>query len=170
MFRGSPNGLLRFRSHPARSEVHRSGITKLKSASQFCCNHGSIVSTHDVSSIILPSSLRTPAAIVRPRRTGSGAVGRRGIQTSTGRARIALDDLCARGGHRQVICYGLRNENLGSENQNGSHPAQPSERAARCGVRGRVPLTGIRLGTPGNLRLSASRSTLRHEPNPTAES
>jgi hypothetical protein len=25
MFRGSPNGLLRFRSHPARSEVHRSG-------------------------------------------------------------------------------------------------------------------------------------------------
>jgi hypothetical protein len=27
MFRGSPNGLLRFRSHPARSEVHRSGAS-----------------------------------------------------------------------------------------------------------------------------------------------
>src|ERR1022692_911010 len=25
MFRGSPNGLPRFRSHPARSEVHRTG-------------------------------------------------------------------------------------------------------------------------------------------------
>src|ERR1022692_2676047 len=27
MFRGSPNGLPRFRSHPARSEVHRTGVT-----------------------------------------------------------------------------------------------------------------------------------------------
>jgi iron complex outermembrane receptor protein len=29
MFRGSPNGLLRFRSHPARSEVHRSGESNI---------------------------------------------------------------------------------------------------------------------------------------------
>src|ERR1019366_2510622 len=29
MFRGSPNGLPRFRSHPARSEVHRTGETEV---------------------------------------------------------------------------------------------------------------------------------------------
>src|ERR1019366_4555102 len=32
MFRGSPNGLPRFRSHPARSEVHRTGFTDLMCA------------------------------------------------------------------------------------------------------------------------------------------
>src|ERR1035438_9240832 len=41
MFRGSPNGLPRFRSHPARSEVHRTGYSWAAAVADF--NHDGIL-------------------------------------------------------------------------------------------------------------------------------